>query len=175
MHCAEAKDLGALLLFDPSQQIPRLSGEQLAAAIRGAYALAVNEYEFAMLKDKTGMDEAGIRAAVEILVVTRGEEGSTIFCNDTCLQVPTIVPSRVVDPTGVGDAYRAGFIKGLLAGLRLATCGRMGATAGCFVLEHAGTQEHRFTREEFGARYRSAFCGDSDADGEAADVAAALA
>ena len=175
LHCEEAKRLGARLVFDPSQQIPRLSGGQLATAIHGTYALAVNEYEYAMLREKTDLGEASLRAEVEILIVTKGEEGSTVFMGDRCLAVPSMIPARVADPTGVGDAYRAGFIKGLIAGLSLETCGRMGSTAACFVLEQVGTQEHRFTREEFAARYRGAFCSDSARDSEAASVAAALA
>ncbi|MHB0877997.1 MAG: carbohydrate kinase family protein [Anaerolineae bacterium] len=175
MHCRQAKQIGARLLFDPSQQIPRLSGEQLTEAIHGAYALAVNEYEFAMLREKTGLDEARVRAAVDVLIVTKGEQGSQVFEGDRCLTVPSMPPTRVVDPTGVGDAYRAGFIKGLIAGLDLDTCGRMGSTAACFVLEQVGTQEHRFTHDDFVARFRQAFCGGNPLDGEAASVAAALA
>jgi len=162
LHAREAKELGARLLFDPSQQLPRLDGEHLREAMDGAFALTVNEYEYALLKEKTGYSDDQVRSSVELLVVTCGAEGSNIWAHERHVLVPCVRARELVDPTGVGDAYRAGLMKGLLAGLDLAECGRIGSTAACFVAENVGTQDHRFTPDQFMERYEQAF-GDASA------------
>jgi len=169
-HAEEAKALGARLIFDPSQQIPRLTGSELGQAAHGAFALTLNEYEYALYKDKTGQTDERIRAEVEVLVVTRGERGSDICRRGEEHSVPSATARATGDPTGVGDAYRAGLIKGLAAGLSLPTCGRIGSLAACFVVEQTGTQEHRFTPDEFIARYEQSF-GDSMAIAQVVGVA----
>lgn len=162
LHAREAKELGARLIFDPSQQIPRLSGSELAQAVHGAYALTVNEYEYALFKERTGYSDQRIREEVSVVVVTRGERGSSIYMGGDCHEISCARPRRLGDPTGVGDAYRAGLLKGLIAGLDLPTCGRLGALTACFVVEQVGTQEHRFTPEEFLERYAQDY-GNADA------------
>jgi adenosine kinase len=167
LHVAEAKELGARLVFDPSQQIPRLSGPDLTAALDGCYALTLNEYEYAMLKNKTGLSDEQVRKAVPVLVVTAGSQGSGIWAGGEYYSIPSAPVRAVADPTGVGDAYRAGLVRGLTAGLDWPICGRMGSVAACYVVEHAGTQEHRFTPQEFVDRFRDAY-------GEASAVAEVL-
>ncbi len=161
-HAEEAKAAGARLIFDPSQQIPRLTGPQLAEAIHGAYALMVNQYEYALLEEKTGLGEGRLRDEVQVLAVTRGGEGSSLWVMGEEVCIPCAPPQQIADPTGVGDAYRAGVLKGLAAGLDWAACGRLGAVAACYVLEQTGTQEHYYTADEFVGRYRQAFGGDSE-------------
>lgn len=157
LHAREAKEAGARLIFDPSQQIPRLSGEQLIEAVRGAYALTVNEYEYALFKSKTGLDDAELGQAAEVVLVTKGEHGSEIRTAQDLVEVPCVVPGSLIDPTGVGDAYRAGLIKGLARDLDWSACGRMGSLAASYALEHTGTQEHHFSPEQFAARYAEVF------------------
>ena len=156
-HAAEAKEAGARFVFDPSQQIPRLTAEELVEAMRGAYVLALNDYEYALLKAKTGYSDQQVQEQVEALIVTHGAKGSSIWVGGERISVPSVRPVREVDPTGVGDAYRAGLLKSLAAMLDWETCGRMGSLAACYVLEEGGTQEHRYTREDFLRRYQEAF------------------
>lgn len=160
----ECKELGIPYLYDPSQQIIRLSGDELRAGIQGAYLLMVNEYEFGMIREKTGLSAKDITAQVETLVITQGEKGSAIHYGERVIQVPSVPPAQIADPTGVGDAYRAGLVKGLAlaqASGSQATpweiAGQMGAVSSAYVLEQKGTQNHCYTRAEFVARYRQHF------------------
>jgi len=105
----------------------------------------------------TGLRVEDIRKLVRLLVITRGEEGSTIFADGQALQVPIVPAERIIDPTGVGDAYRGGFLAGFSRGWDWETCGRMGALAATYCLEQAGTQSHAYTPMEFTARYRKYF------------------
>jgi adenosine kinase len=156
-YAAECQELGIPYLYDPSQQIIRLSGAEMCAGMQGARLLMVNEYEFEMIRDKTRLCEADIMAQVETLIITCGERGSQIYTQGQVISVPAVPPARVVDPTGVGDAYRAGVVKGLALGAPWQVAGRMGAVAAAYVLEQKGTQNHRYTRSEFVARYREHF------------------
>lgn len=157
-HCREAKEAGIPLVFDPSFQVTALDGEALRESARGARAVLVNDYEYAVFQDKTGFGDRELLDLAPIWVVTLGEHGSRILVlGDERIEVPACPAREVVDPTGAGDAYRAGFVAGLLRGLDLATCGRMGSVSAVYAVESYGTQAHRFTREEFAARYREAF------------------
>lgn len=156
-YVRECLELGIPLLYDPSQQIIRLSAEDLLAGIHASELLVVNDYELGMIEKKTGLTSAEIRTMVRTLVVTRGEQGSTIINNGEVYHIPIVPPARIADPTGVGDAYRAGFIKGYLHGADWETCGRLGALAATYSLEQVGPQNHAFTRAEFLARYEQAF------------------
>lgn len=156
-YARECQELGVPYIYDPSQQIVRLSGEELLAGTRGARMLIVNEYEFGMLKNKTGLSDDELLAQPEITIITLGEEGSRIYVEDQVLQIPVVPPTRLVEPTGVGDAYRGGVIKGLLGGYPWETTGRIAALAATYVLEHQGTQSHRYTLDEFAERYRQTF------------------
>ena len=156
----ECHELSIPYIYDPSQQIIRLDGADLTAGITGAKALITNEYELEMIKNKTGLSESRIKELAETLVVTLGEEGSVIYADGQEIRIPIAPPREVADPTGVGDAYRAGFIVGLLRGYSWETIGRMGSLAATYVLENPGTQSHRYSVDEFIARYRQVF-GDS--------------
>lgn len=156
-YAEECWQLSIPYLYDPSQQIVRLSGDQLQAGIKGAQLLMVNEYEFEMIRDKTEMSERDITERVEALIITRGDQGSTIHTQDQMIRVPIVPPRQIVDPTGVGDAYRAGLLKGLALRAPWQIAGQMGAVAAAYVLEVKGTQNHRYSRAQFVARFRKHF------------------
>ena len=153
----ECQDLGIAYAYDPSQQTARLSGADLRGSIPGAAFLLVNEYELAVIEKKTEWSIAQIRENVGVLVVTEGDKGSLIYQGDEVIRVPTATPSHVVEPTGAGDAYRAGFFAALSAGLPLPVAGRVGALCSTYVLEQLGTASHHFTLAEFSQRYAENF------------------
>ncbi len=153
----ECKELGIPYFYDPSQQTVRFGGEELLEGVDGAAALFCNEYEFALIQQKTGLSAEDIRRRVPLVVVTQGEKGTTIAMEGEEIHVPAVPPRQVVDPTGVGDAFRGGFLKGYLHGLPLDLAGRLGALAATYCLEAQGPQGHTYTREEFLARFREAF------------------
>jgi len=157
-HCAEAKEAGVPLLFDPSFQVIALDGEDLRACADGAEVVLVNDYEFEVFKDKTGLTERELMALARVWVVTLGERGSRLLVRgEGRIEVPPAEARQVVDPTGAGDAYRAGFLAGLVRGHDLGVCGRLGSVAAVYAVESRGTQEHHYTPEEFAARYRASF------------------
>lgn len=156
-YTRECTDLGIRYIFDPGQQCARSNGEELKAGIRGAGMLISNDYEFELIRSKTGMNEADVLERSEALVITRGAQGSSILLRDRRIDVPAVPEECVVDPTGVGDAYRAGFMKGLAMQAGWATCGRMGSVAATYALEHVGGQGHTFTWDSFKARYEACF------------------
>ncbi len=156
-YVQECQELGIPYVYDPSQQIVRLSGSDLVEGARGARMLVVNEYEFEMIKNKTGLDEDELFALAQVTIITRGEHGSTIIEGGRRVDVPSAPPRQLGEPTGVGDAYRAGVIVGTLAGCSWEVAGRMGSLAATYVLEQHGTQSHRFTLNEFIERYRETF------------------
>lgn len=152
-YAEECRTLGIRFIFDPGQQCARMSGDELRAGLTGAALVIVNDYEMALLQQKTGLDERGVLREAEALVVTRGEEGSSVFTRDGRTDVPAVPPQRVVDPTGVGDAYRGGLMKGMAARAPLEVCARMGSVAATYALEYMGGQSHAYRLEEFRRRY----------------------
>ena len=156
-YARECKELGLPYIYDPSQQIIRLNGEELAEGVRGSLMTIVNDYEFEMLKNKTGWTDDQVASQTKILIVTRGENGSTIRTDGQRIDVPIVPAQRQADPTGVGDAYRAGIIKGYLKKLPWQTIGRLGALSATYAMEEYGTQNHKYSLAEFAARYRQAF------------------
>ena len=161
-YAAECQDLDIPYLYDPSQQIIRLSGDELRAGLAGCSILVVNEYEFEMLQEKTGLTPEEIRATpARACVVTLGVEGSRIWAGEAIYDIPAVPPEQTDDPTGVGDAFRAGFIKGLSTNLPWDVTGRMGALAATYVIEQPGSQSHHYTLAEFVARFQEYF----DAEG----------
>lgn len=156
-HAQECRELGIRHIFDPGQQVARSSGEELKAGIVGADILICNDYEFEVIRQKTGLTEADVLYHSEALIITRGEKGSTILLRDHRVDIPAVPEKRVVDPTGVGDAFRGGLLKGLAAGADWETCGRLGSVAATFALEHIGGQGHSYTWEQFKARYEAHF------------------
>jgi adenosine kinase len=129
------------------------SGAELERFIEQASWLAVNDYEWGMLAQKTGLTTAQVAARVEALIVTKGAEGSVIHADGRALAVPCAKPRAVVDPTGCGDAYRAGLIHGLLHDLDWQATGRLASLLGAIKIESRGPQNHVFTRAEFLQRY----------------------
>ena len=156
-YADECRTLGIRAIFDPGQQCARMSGEQLRQGVVGSTIVMCNDYEFELLKQKTGLDEDQILARSEALIVTRGEGGSTVMTRDGRRNVPAVPPRRIVDPTGVGDAFRGGLMKGLALGLDYATAAQMGSVAATYALEHLGGQSHAFTWDEFKERYQARF------------------
>ncbi len=157
-YAAECREMNIPYLYDPSQQIVRLSGADLRAGLAGCALLVVNEYEFGMLEEKTGLSADEIRAApARACVVTLGGEGARIWAGGDVYTVPAVPPRRMDDPTGVGDAFRAGLLKGLALGLSWDLVGRMGALSATYTLEQPGPQSHHYTPAEFVARFREHF------------------
>ena len=156
-YAEECRTLGIPYVWDPGQQCARMSGDELRDGLVGAAIVICNDYELELLRQKTGLDEAGILAHTRALVVTRGEHGCSIQETTGRTDVPAVTPHRIVDPTGVGDAYRGGFLKGLARGVSYETCARLGSVAAAFALEHLGGQSHSYTWGEFKARYEGQF------------------
>ncbi|MFN8530732.1 MAG: carbohydrate kinase family protein [Anaerolineae bacterium] len=156
-YCAECRERGIKFVYDPSQQVARLNGDDLRTSMEGAYMLVVNEYEIMMIGSKTGLSLDQIRDMIPVLIVTHGKDGSRIYTEGQCIEVPIFECTEVKEPTGVGDAYRAGLLTGLSHGFPLKLCGEMGALCATYALEHVGTQNHHFTPAEFVARFRTQF------------------
>jgi adenosine kinase len=156
-YAEECRALGIRFIFDPGQQCARMSGSELKDGISGASVLICNDYEFELIRQKTELSESDVVAGAEALIITKGEKGSTILTKDGSLDVPAVAPSREADPTGVGDAYRGGLMRGLTLGLDWETCGRIGSVAATYALEHLGGLSHAYTLQEFRGRYAEHF------------------
>jgi adenosine kinase len=156
-HAAQFAQAGIPFIFDPGQGLPLFNGEDLRAFIAQATWVALNEYEWQLVQDRTRLSAHDVAAQVEALIVTRGAEGSMIYAKGREIAIPAAKPKAIVDPTGCGDAYRAGLIHGLLHGLDWETTGRIASLLGAIKIESRGTQNHRFTRAEFEERYRRSF------------------
>jgi adenosine kinase len=156
-HAHEIAEAGAKLIYDPSQQIVALPAEDLLAGIEDAWALVGNDYEFAMIENKTGLSIDALKERVELLVVTYGDQGSQFFANGDAVQIPAVLTDKSQEPSGAGDAFRAGMIKGLLIDTDYAVIGRMASLAATYAVEEHGTQVHTYTIDEFVSRFDSAF------------------
>lgn len=156
-YARECRGLGVPYIYDPSQQVARVEGDELLDGLTGAYVLIVNDYEYGILQKKTGLDQAELLDRAEILIVTLGERGSRIVTHSGETLVPIARPHAVLEPTGVGDAYRAGLIKGMLHGWSWPVTGRIAAVAAAYVIEHPGPQPRPYTLADFAARYRENF------------------
>ena len=156
-YAEECRTLGIPFIFDPGQQCARMSGDDLRDGVSGAAIVIVNDYELELLRQKTGLSEADILREARALVITRGEHGSTVVAEDGWTDVAAVKPHRIVDPTGVGDAYRGGLMKGIVLGLPYETCARMGSVAAAYALEHLGGLSHSYTWKEFLNRYEQHF------------------
>ena len=152
-YAAECRTLDIPFIFDPGQQCARMSGEELKEGVVGAAIVICNDYEYELLKQKTGLSEADILAQSGALIVTRGEHGSSVMTVDGRTDVAAVTPDQIVDPTGVGDAFRGGLLKGIALGLPYEVSARIGSVAAAYALEHLGGQSHSYTIEEFMARY----------------------
>jgi adenosine kinase len=156
-YAEECRALGIPYIWDPGQQCARMSGDELRGGVDGAAVVICNDYEFELLRQKTGLDEAAILSRAGALIVTRGEHGCIVRTGGREHAVPAVPPSRVVDPTGVGDAFRGGLMKGIAAGATLEDSARIGAVAATYALEHLGGQSHAYTPHEFRDRYEAHF------------------
>lgn len=156
-YAAECTALGVPYLYDPSMQAPRMTAEELEAGCRGAKVLIGNDYEFGMMAEKLEIPEADLRRRVPVTVMTRGSAGALITVGDQEYDIPAATPHAVIDPTGAGDAFRAGLVKGMQRNLPWPVVGRMAALSAVYAIEQAGTQQHRYTLDEFVARYTENF------------------
>jgi adenosine kinase len=153
-YTQECRQLGILYFYDPSQQIIRLSRKDLRGGIEGCQALFTNDYEFSMIEEKTGLSMDAIRASMDFLIITRGEDGTDLYTHNTEVHIPAVKPQSIADPTGVGDAFRGGFLKGYMNGLSLDLCGQMGTLAATYCLEADGSMGHSYNLEQFKSRFR---------------------
>lgn len=156
-YAEECSTMGIRYIWDPGQQCARMDGDQLRDGIIGAFMVVCNDYEFELIRQKTGMAEQDVLAHVPLLVVTRGEHGCRVHTRGGAVDVPAVTPDRIEDPTGVGDAFRGGFMKGLAMGASYEVCARFGSVAATYALEHLGGTYHAYTWEEFKARYEQHF------------------
>jgi adenosine kinase len=156
-YAEECRALGVPYIWDPGQQCARMSGDELADGLSGATIVICNDYEFELIRQKTGLDEQAVLERTKALVITRGEHGCTIHEGRGKTDVPAVPPHRIVDPTGVGDAFRGGFMKGVARGADYETSARLGSVAATYALEHLGGQSHAYTWPEFRDRYESYF------------------
>lgn len=160
----ECQELGIPYLYDPSQQIVRMDAETIKEGVVNAFALFVNDYEFELLLKATGMKLKDILAHVSLLVVTCGEKGALIYADGKKFDIPVVPAKEILDPTGVGDAFRGGFLTGYRLGLDWQRCGQIGALSATYCLEKRGPQSQSYTRAEFVERYHSFFGDDGKID-----------
>lgn len=151
------RECGIDYIFDPGQALPMLEGPDLVRAIAGCRLLISNDYELDLIKAKTGLDLGGLLQGAGAVIVTLGEQGSRIHTRQGDLPIPAVQPRKVDDPTGAGDSFRGGLISGLVRGLDLEQSARLGSVCASFAVECYGTQEYRFSPDEFAARYRACF------------------
>jgi adenosine kinase len=156
-YVRECQELSLPYLYDPSQQLVRMNADEARRGISAARALFVNDYEFALIQKLTGLSASEITGTMQFVVVTRGEEGANVYANGDETHIPVVPPAAIADPTGVGDAFRGGFLAGYARGLDLVTCAQMGALAATYCLEVRGPQAHHYTPGEFLTRFRQHF------------------
>ncbi len=151
------KKLNIPYILDPGQSIPTLGQKQLLEMIDGSAVFISNDYELEMVKTATGLDNNGILQYTEIVITTMGEQGSIVSFQDRTVVIPPALPLCVSDPTGAGDAFRSGLIKGMVMGKDIIESARMGSTCASFAVENYGTQEHCFTESQFWTRHKNNF------------------
>jgi len=156
-YAEECRTLGIPYIWDPGQQCARMSGDELRDGLEGSAIVICNDYEFELIRQKTGLDEAAVVAGTGALIVTHGEHGCIVHQKTREFAVPAVPPRSIVDPTGVGDAFRGGLLKGLATGADLEVACRLGSVAATYALEHLGGQSHAYTWEEFRTRYEAHF------------------
>jgi adenosine kinase len=157
-YSATCQEQGIFSIFDPGQSLPAWQGKDLARCIGQSNLLVSNDYELALIKDKTGLSAQQLLEKVGVIVTTRGEEGCEILTRDGAAhRVPSIPTDNVVDPTGAGDAFRGGLIKGLIQGCPVERAVMMGTVCAHYVIQCYGTQEYSFTQAEFAAKLERHF------------------
>ena len=156
-HAADCAALRIPTIFDPGQGLPMFNGEELKNFIEMATYVAVNDYEAELLTERTGLTLAQIAQQVDALIVTRGEKGADIFTDGALLKIPSVPVAQVVDPTGCGDAFRAGLLYGLTKGMDWETTGRLASLMGAIKIVHQGGQNHAPSHAEIEHRFEAAF------------------
>jgi adenosine kinase len=156
-HAADCARLGVPFMFDPGQQLPMFSGAELIEFINQATYVAANDYEFEMLMDRTGLTLGDIAGRLEALIVTRGDKGSEIYAKGERHEIPCVAAAAVVDPTGCGDAYRAGLLFGIVNGYEWPTTGRLASLMGAIKIGHQGGQNHVATAAQIADRFEAEF------------------
>ncbi len=151
------KARGINYIFDPGQSLPMLDGKDLVQAINGCQILISNDYELDLIMGKTGMDKETLTGLGTTVITTLGEQGSLVYTSNSEINIPAVNPKKVEDPTGAGDSYRGGLISGLVRGMDIEHCARMGSVCASFSVECYGTQEYHFTPEEFTKRFNGCF------------------
>lgn len=162
LHAKQFAELEIPFIFDPGQGMPMFDGAELLTLINQATWLTLNDYESELMQEKTGLSLQELAEKVEALIVTQGGEGSTIYVNGTQIKIPSAVVENIADPTGCGDAYRAGLLYGLLNNLDWDVTGRIASLMGAIKIEHHGTQNHGFNLETFKQRYEQSFSSSFD-------------
>jgi len=153
----ECREREIRFVFDPAHQLPMMSAEDVTDSTRGAWIVIGNDYELELIEQRTSRDEKGLLELAEIVVTTLGRDGSRIATRQGTVEIPAAQPLRESDPTGAGDAYRAGLVAGMLRGLDLDAAGRVASLAATYVIEQVGTIEHDYTPAEFSRRYQESF------------------
>ncbi len=156
-HAAQFADAGIPFIFDPGQGMPLFDRDELLRFIDQATWVTFNDYEWQLMQDRTGLSVDEISQRVKALIITRGADGSRIYTRGARHEIPPVKPGVVNDPTGCGDAYRAGLLYGLMNEIDWVTTGRIGSVMGAIKIEEFGTQNHRFERAEFETRFREHF------------------
>jgi adenosine kinase len=156
-HARDCFELGVPFMFDPGQQLPMFSGAELIEFINAATYLAANDYEFEMLMERTGLTLDDMAKRLTALIVTRGEKGSEIYTDGRRIDIPCVKADAIVDPTGCGDAFRAGLLYGLTNDLGWETAGRLASVMGAIKIAHQGGQNHAPSKQEIGDRFEAAF------------------
>ena len=156
-HAQQFTEKNIPFIFDPGQGLPMFNGEELIQFIEQANWVTVNDYEWQMMKEKTGLSEKEITKKVEALIVTRGGDGSYIYTKEGLIEVPIVEPESISDPTGCGDAYRAGLLYGLVNNMDIEIAGKIASLMGSIKISCHGTQNHTFTIDEFMSQLESKF------------------
>ena len=156
-HAEQFVTAGIPFIFDPGQGMPMFNGDELSQFIEKATWVTVNDYEWQMMQDKSGLKANEVSAQVDALIVTRGGDGSTIYTKDKEIEIPCVKPESITDPTGCGDAYRAGLLYGLVNKMDWETTGRIASLMGSIKISQHGTQNHTFTFEEFKVKFKKEF------------------
>ena len=156
-HAAQFAAAGIPFIFDPGQGMPMFDGDDLRLFVAQATWLACNDYEARLMEERTGQTIVQLAEQVEAVIVTRGGAGSAIYAHGECLEIPAAAVTRVVDPTGCGDAYRGGLLYGLMHQLDWSETGRIASLMGAIKVASQGPQNHTFTRDEFAQRFQAAF------------------
>jgi adenosine kinase len=156
-HAREFHEAGIPFMFDPGQGLPMFTGEELLDFVHKADYVAVNDYEGQLLYERTGRSLEALAKSVKGLIVTRGAQGSVIYANGQQVEVPSVKPEKLVDPTGCGDAYRAGLLYGITHDMDWRSAGQLGSLLGALKISQRGGQNHHFTGDEIDQRYFEIF------------------